>query len=233
MLVCISPGASDYDETINTLKFSAVAREVTTTTRIDTGRRRMTTDSQSLIGMKRSLSSAMLPLAPTTPGGGATAATEQLKQELERMREELMAVARESMQHESELEESIRAEMAEEFATRLSELEHSYELRLKEEVMLVEEKAEFKIANILKAQMGAGNVVASPGLAASDRRAYEALYAMHFEQTNELRAVIEERDRLQLSIEELKVQLNTNQVEKDQLLDSIRSLNATVQSVRK
>jgi hypothetical protein len=242
MMVCISPGASEYDETINTLKFSAVAKEVTAATRIDTGRglvrRRLTNDRQSLTGIKRSLSSAMSLdglVAATTPNrkstgactcgnsadataaaaaaAAAAAQNQELQQELARLREEMCSLHQTFSDFD---EEAIRAEMAESFDTKLQEMEMSYELRLKEQVMLIEERAEFKLANVLKAHssMTAAASASDEPVKAKLREQYESLRLEHIATTSELDTIRDERDQLLCTVNELTIQLNTNQMEK-------------------
>eukprot|EP01117_Protostelium_nocturnum_P017423 TRINITY_DN7090_c0_g3_i2.p1 TRINITY_DN7090_c0_g3~~TRINITY_DN7090_c0_g3_i2.p1 ORF type:complete len:956 (-),score=372.15 TRINITY_DN7090_c0_g3_i2:59-2896(-) len=132
MIVNVSPGSSDYDETCQVLKFSAIAKDITTSTRVlDTGRGNPLT---------KSCKKETLPLADINQ---MQIMPEPVPLDLGEEEGNMNGINLEALLEAEEAR--VREEMGNEMAERLVEMEQQFEMRLAKERALNESKYEKKI----------------------------------------------------------------------------------------
>lgn len=133
MVVNVNPSIKDCEETINVLKFAAVAKEITTTARLDT-HRYGTRDAATPAGTLKK--KRKVEEIKATENGPSCNELSLLKLELEQLREQL----EEKIAWGETLEEQIREEAAEEMAAALFTMETQYRARLTSELESLEER---------------------------------------------------------------------------------------------
>ena len=126
MVVNINPSPEDFDENLHVLHFSALAKDVSISTTIDTGRGKRT---QSRLPEKE-ICSVVDRSFLEAPVAGCTLDTEKLLLDLAEAREQLVRS-----------EALIRNEMADEFASQMIEMEESFNARLVSEIAFLESKS--------------------------------------------------------------------------------------------
>mmetsp|Transcript_8586 Transcript_8586/g.26635 ORF Transcript_8586/g.26635 Transcript_8586/m.26635 type:complete len:944 (-) Transcript_8586:5405-8236(-) len=134
MFVNLCPDPADFDESVHVLKFSAIATQITTVTRVDTGLR--TNQRSRRVDWTPSSASADVDILVYRD---ALRQVSELKQELLRTEKRCARV-----------ETEIRDEVSSELAERLTEIEMLYQERLNDELEMMEEKYERKLAIVTR-----------------------------------------------------------------------------------
>lgn len=149
MIINVNPRMLDYEETLQVLKFAAVAKNVVTTT----AKKRVVAVSHTAYvpGQHRPAAPTVPQPAPATPSNmeGGEVDTDQVIDELLDQIDSLRRQVVESELKATEVEMRVRGEASNELAARLSEFEQIYEERLERELSLLDDKYKKKMRIIL------------------------------------------------------------------------------------
>eukprot|EP00029_Vermamoeba_vermiformis_P010027 TRINITY_DN5190_c0_g1_i2.p1 TRINITY_DN5190_c0_g1~~TRINITY_DN5190_c0_g1_i2.p1 ORF type:complete len:747 (+),score=309.57 TRINITY_DN5190_c0_g1_i2:29-2269(+) len=174
MIINVNPRMLDYEETLQVLKFAAVAKTVVTTT----AKKRVVAVSHTAYvpGQARPAAPTVPQPAPATPPNVEMGEvdTDQVIDELLDQIDSLRRQVVESELKATEVEMRVRGEASNELAARLSEFEQIYEERLEQELSLLDAKYQRKIKLAIEMSRAEQSESQGPSTAETDRDTNEA-----------------------------------------------------------
>lgn len=231
MVVCVSPSAACYDETVGSLKFSATAKQITTSSRIDMGTpKRRQTDSHLLRtgSIQRSKSAVLGPEAEDAVGVESplsSAASTAIVKKLQRQIEELKVALKEKTELVETIEQDTREEMAQYHEQSMREMEDYFEEMRTQELMMLEDRSEQKLEGVMQTLTNAGCFVGEDGDEMASAETLELIERLQ----REVKDLQHQNHEICNEAKQLNVQLSASEQEREELLAKVMLLEQSVQ----
>ena len=219
MIANVNPVVADFDETWNTLRYSAVAKEIYTMSKVDTWRHgsrgAMNRDHQGGVGINAQALNDVHEYI------------EQLLSEIHQLRKNLLDVET----SKSEMECQIRQEMAEAMEDRLHHVETFYRQLMDQQMMAAEEKLEKKVELFEREAQRQVECAASDGVRFSSKdweNFKNTVVEMKKTFQKQMLAAQEEKKQLQEKLKEESTRLLSLLKEKEEKEQEILELQNTL-----